>query len=316
MSTGKPMFSIVCTTFNRSKLLLRAVNSVLRQRFKDFELIIVNDGSTDDTSSLVKTFYDSRIIYLEHVKNRGLNAARNTGILKAKGKFLAFLDDDDELAESALEIAIETYRDLINDRVKILIFNCVDYETGLFSGANLGKKMIITFKDFLCQKLRGDYWIVVDRDFLIRNGLFDEKAVGGAGLLLTRLLRICDAYYVPKILYYAYRMHGMDRNTHLKFRFKNSKKYVYFFTEFLKEFGEEMKQICPKSFSKYTSDLAFHQMINGDFQSARTNLFLSMRVCFSLNVIGLFLLSFLQNKYVILSVFTFRQNLISLLGKC
>lgn len=99
-----PLFSIVCTTFNRPKLLLRAVNSVLRQHFEDFELIIVNDGSTNDTSSVAKTFHDSRIVYLEHTKNKGLNAARNTGIMKAKGKLLAFLDDDDELSTRSFSI--------------------------------------------------------------------------------------------------------------------------------------------------------------------------------------------------------------------
>ncbi len=309
MSTEKPFFSVVCTTFNRSKLLSRAVNSVLRQQFEDFELIIVNDGSTDDTSSVVKTFSDSRVIYLEHAKTRGMNAARNTGINKARGKLIAFIDDDDELNEIALKMAIETYSTVNNDRVKMLIFNCVDKETGLSSGVNLGKKTIITFQDLLCRKLTGDYWMVIDRDILPETRVFDEGAVGGALPLWIRLLRSCDAYYVPVTLYYAYRMHGMDRNTHLRVRLKNTKKYEYFFSELLREFGEEMKYFCPRTFSKYSSDLAFWQMIDSNFQSARFTSLFSMHVYFSFDNLVLFLLSFFGNKNIALNAFRFRQIL-------
>jgi glycosyltransferase involved in cell wall biosynthesis len=270
-------------------------------------LIIVNDGSKDDTSDVVKKFQDSRIVYLEHRSNRGLNAARNTGINKARGTLIAFLDDDDELSDSALEKVVETYLNLNNDRVKMLIFNCVDSETGKVSGTSLGKRMIIRFQDILCRKLEGDHWMVVDRDILPKNGVFDEKAVGGAMPLWIRLLRNCDAYYSPDILYYAYRMHGKERNTHLNFKLKNSDKYEYFFSEFLEEFGTDMKSCCPMTYAKYSGDLAFWQIVNSNFRSARIQLLRSFRVHFSLNNLTLFLLSFFRNKKIVLSVYQLKQ---------
>jgi glycosyltransferase involved in cell wall biosynthesis len=90
-----PVFSIVLPTFNRSQVLRRSVESVLNQTFKNFELIIVDDGSNDGTREFVNGLNDSRIQYV-YQENKGPSAARNTGAGLARGKYLAFLDSDDE----------------------------------------------------------------------------------------------------------------------------------------------------------------------------------------------------------------------------
>ncbi len=92
---NKPFFTVVIPTHNRSILLKRAVESVLSQTFEDFELIVIDDHSTDDTASVVKSFTDPRIRYLINQRTKGACGARNTGIFSAKGKWVAFLDDDD-----------------------------------------------------------------------------------------------------------------------------------------------------------------------------------------------------------------------------
>jgi glycosyltransferase involved in cell wall biosynthesis len=92
---NNPFFTVVIPTYNRSNLLNRAVSSVLDQTFEDFEIIIVDDHSTDETSSIVKSFSDPRIHYMINNRTKGACGARNTGIFSAKGKWVAFLDDDD-----------------------------------------------------------------------------------------------------------------------------------------------------------------------------------------------------------------------------
>ncbi|OGZ55611.1 MAG: hypothetical protein A3J04_00620 [Candidatus Ryanbacteria bacterium RIFCSPLOWO2_02_FULL_47_14] len=87
--------SIGLPTYNRAHLLSRAIESVLAQSFTDFELIVVDDGSTDNTEELVKSFQDRRIRYLKHENNRGLMASRNTALRESHGKYLAFQDSDD-----------------------------------------------------------------------------------------------------------------------------------------------------------------------------------------------------------------------------
>lgn len=86
--------SVIIPTYNRADMVGDAIQSVLDQTYGDWELIVVDDGSTDDTRAVVARFNDSRIRYI-HQENRGLPAARNTGIRAAQGAYIAFLDSDD-----------------------------------------------------------------------------------------------------------------------------------------------------------------------------------------------------------------------------
>lgn len=98
-----PKVSVIIPTFNRKEVLPRAIESVLNQTFKDFELIVVNDGSTDDTEELLKN-YNVKVITTD---NHGVSSARNIAIESAKGEWLAFLDSDDEWLEDKLEAQIQ-----------------------------------------------------------------------------------------------------------------------------------------------------------------------------------------------------------------
>jgi glycosyltransferase involved in cell wall biosynthesis len=92
----KPTISVIIPTYNRAHLVGRAILSVLQQTYRDFEIIVVDDSSADNTEEVVKSFDDERIRYFKRNKNRGGAAARNTGVKLAQGKFIAFLDSDDE----------------------------------------------------------------------------------------------------------------------------------------------------------------------------------------------------------------------------
>jgi len=96
-----PYFSIIIPTYNRAKVLPNAINSVLTQRFENWELLVVDDGSTDNTSAIVEEFKDERVRYI-YQENAERSAARNNGIRNAKGKFICFLDSDDQFDENHL----------------------------------------------------------------------------------------------------------------------------------------------------------------------------------------------------------------------
>lgn len=89
-----PFFSVVITVYNKSNYILSTINSVLNQRFEDFELIIVNDGSTDGSDKIINSIKDNRIKVIT-IKNQGASIARNTGIKAAKAEYIALLDGDD-----------------------------------------------------------------------------------------------------------------------------------------------------------------------------------------------------------------------------
>ncbi len=97
--------SVIIPTFNRSSFLTRSINSVLNQTYNNFKLIVVDDGSVDNTSDLINSNYKN-IIYL-HQNNKGVSSARNLGINTTKSEWIAFLDSDDEWHPKKLELQVK-----------------------------------------------------------------------------------------------------------------------------------------------------------------------------------------------------------------
>lgn len=92
-----PEVSVIIPTYNRAHLLPRTIGSVLNQEYKDFEIIVVDDGSTDNTPEVIKGFRDERLRYIRLPENSGWSSKpRNVGLSGARGRYLAFLDSDDE----------------------------------------------------------------------------------------------------------------------------------------------------------------------------------------------------------------------------
>jgi len=109
---NSPTVSVIIPTYNRAALLPRAVRSVIAQSFTDWELIIVDDGSTDDTRPVLSGFTSrlgSRLVVIHHA-NAGSSAARNRGIDAARGRFVAFLDSDDEYRPNKLARQLDLFR--------------------------------------------------------------------------------------------------------------------------------------------------------------------------------------------------------------
>jgi len=106
----KPAVTVIIPTFNRASLVVRAIRSVLGQTCQDWELIVVDDCSTDGTEQAVRGFSDNRITYIRHDRNRRGGAARNTGIRYAQGEYVAFLDSDDEWLPEKLQKELEVFR--------------------------------------------------------------------------------------------------------------------------------------------------------------------------------------------------------------
>lgn len=95
MPERSPHVSIIIPLYNKAPYIKRALDSVISQTIQDFEVIVVNDGSTDGGEHIVEGYSDARI-HLVHQKNKGVSAARNRGVSLAKSNMVAFLDADDE----------------------------------------------------------------------------------------------------------------------------------------------------------------------------------------------------------------------------
>src|SRR6266566_844385 len=97
------LITVIIPTYRRAALVPNAIHSAQRQTYRNIEILVVDDGSPDDTTDVVQNIHDVRLRYIRHDVNRGLPAARNTGIRGAAGDYIAFLDDDDEWREDKLE---------------------------------------------------------------------------------------------------------------------------------------------------------------------------------------------------------------------
>ncbi len=107
---SEPTVSVIIPTYNRAHLLPQVIDYVLKQTFKDIELIIVNDGSTDKTEDVIKEFKDERIRYIKHNKKMGGQAARNTGMRLVRGEFIQFLDSDDYITSDKIQVQVEALK--------------------------------------------------------------------------------------------------------------------------------------------------------------------------------------------------------------
>lgn len=119
-----PYFSVILPTYNRAHLLSKAIESMLAQTFTDWELLIVDDGSTDTTKELVAGYSDERIRYI-YQENQERSVARNNGINQARGAYICFLDSDDYFLEKKLE-NLHSERCILNQP------NCVIYDGLIF----------------------------------------------------------------------------------------------------------------------------------------------------------------------------------------
>lgn len=106
-----PLVSVIIPTFNRADLICKAIDSVLGQTYENVEIIVVDDGSTDETNSLIKTKYSDLIRYYLQ-ENRGVSVARTFGFQKSRGSFIGFLDSDDYFLPQCIEKKLQT---LMND---------------------------------------------------------------------------------------------------------------------------------------------------------------------------------------------------------
>ena len=98
-----PRVSVAISTWNRAHLVGRAIRSALAQTFEDFELLVVDDGSSDATPEVLAAVSDARLRRVRHERNFGVSRTRNTALGLARGEWLAYLDDDNEWAPDYLE---------------------------------------------------------------------------------------------------------------------------------------------------------------------------------------------------------------------
>ena len=185
---GKPMFSIIVPAYNNGKYISKCIDSVLQQTFSDLELIVVNDGSTDDTLEIIKKFeeQDLRLKVIDK-KNGGVSSARNVGLDNINGQYVLFLDSDDwyelNYCEELADLLKKNNADIVFS-TKFYIEESKIFEAGK-NAVNYPKSVI----DLLSKFTYSLTMTCIKSDLLTKDLRFDENLhYYEDGEFLTRLL--------------------------------------------------------------------------------------------------------------------------------
>ncbi|MEG3847883.1 glycosyltransferase [Microcoleus sp. herbarium19] len=209
-ATQTPQVSVIIPAYNGDRYIVQAVESVFAQTYTNWEIIVIDDGSTDETHQVLQPYFD-RICYI-YQQNRGVAAARNRGIQEAKGEFIAFLDQDDFFAPDKLAAQIALFRQqpslgIVNSGWRVvneqggaiseikpwLYFPKLDLETWIVQMPVLPGAMIFSRQ-----------WLELAGGF---NSEFDS--VDDSDLVLRLAVLGCEAAWLPQVTV-SYRQHGQN----------------------------------------------------------------------------------------------------------
>jgi glycosyltransferase involved in cell wall biosynthesis len=258
--------SIIIATYNCDRYIEDAVKSVLHQTYQNWELIVVNDGSTDDTVKVLEPYLE-RIRYI-YQENQGVSAARNRGLKEAKGDFIAFLDADDFFVlPSKLAEQVRCFEEQPSVGIVQSGWQIVDNE---------GKKLLELGLWDKIPNLDLETWLIENpvlpsammfrRDWLERAGGFDPEFSHGEDTeLVLRLIRMgCQATWFKKITV-AYRQHNSNSSHRT---FEQAKSLIRVLDKFFSrgDIPEQIRQIENKVYYHKLVWLAWCFYENGDFK--------------------------------------------------
>lgn len=249
------MISVILTTYKRSpQMVKRAIDSVVTQSYRDWELLVIDDSPSDyemrdDVKAMVEGYSDYQVRYIPLEKNSGGCVARNRGITESKGEYVTFLDDDDRYLEDKLELQVNALENnLAAGWVSGYAYSChIDDE-----GNILDKKLVKTqahggmvFDDLIVDNYIPSVSAMAKREVLQRVGGFDEKMPAGQDLdLWLRVAKECELVVVEKPLIYQC-IHKGERVT------RTPEKKLKAYELIIEKYSDYMES-HPKAKAKYT----------------------------------------------------------------
>lgn len=224
-----PKVSVIIPTFNRSDLLKRSVKSVLNQTFQEFELIIVDDASADDTTNIVREIEDSRINYIKNEKNLGKPLTLNRGIRLAKGEYVGLLDDDDEWLPEKLEKQIKKFDN--TSRNVGVVYCGFSYVLKIENNKNISKILIPElnghlYTDLLKSNFIGGSTPLIKKECFQKSGYFDRLLQSGQDWdMWIRISKNYEFDFVREALV-TYHIHGEQISVNFNDRIKSFQKIL------------------------------------------------------------------------------------------
>ena len=211
--TMGPLVSIVIPVFNAAAFVEEAVRSALAQTYRNIEVIVVDDGSQDDSLHVVESIYDERLRVFSQI-NQGACVARNRGIAEARGEYVKFLDSDDVLYPDAVAVQVEQQMELGESEVVFGDFDFIDEQGNVFYQNSFDEKNYLSTNQDLWFLKNWEMLITCPlhrRDYLMEHKGFDIRLRGGqeSFLHLKLSLKGIKFVYRPHRIF-GYRSHQSE----------------------------------------------------------------------------------------------------------
>jgi len=297
-----PKVSVVIPTYNSAPYIAKTLESVFVQTYKDYEVIIVDDGSTDDTREVLKPFLH-RIRYI-YQDNRGPAAARNMGIRLAEGEYIAFLDSDDRWLPEKLRLQVEHLTS--NPEVGLVYTDIGIIESGprAVNYAKVRKHSGFVFWELLGTNFIPTTTVMVRRECFEKLGPLDESPIVQGAEDYDVWLRIARHYkigYIPiKLAEHRCRSDSHSRNIDRKYR---SLLYVVerTFDNILNNVDKNVQRLRRRYLSNILFYYGYTHFDCGNLRQARKPLSSAIKYRFlNLKAIGYYLVTFLGRREVLL----------------
>jgi len=268
----RPRVTLVVRTYNRARVVARAIDSALGQTYPNLDVVVVDDGSTDGTQEVLRAYEGNpRVRIVRQAYNMGANAAGNTGIrhLGADTRYFGLADSDDTLEPDAVETMVRAF-EASGDRYSLVLGWCRDVETGASTGQMThlqGREGLVTYEDALSGHFTGEFWLLARRD-LLDSLRFEERARGGEGSVWWRLLRERPGWLVPAVVR-NYSTSGSDRISVPRYGRDVARGLMWAEQAMLDAIGGDLRLSFPRAYSRYLADLAKWAALAGEDARAR-----------------------------------------------
>lgn len=262
---NKPLFSVVIPVYNRKDFITESIASVLNQNFRDWELLVVDDGSTDGTAEVVKSYSDPRIRYL-YQDNAERGAARNLGIRNAQGEYIMFLDSDDRFLQDHM-----TKANLIlkkNPGIKLFHLNFRFYKQGIKGKVN--ELPAILNREFVKGNMIGCAGVVVHRNVAVKFLFNEDRRLAGTEDY-ELWLRMCAAITFHHFPYVTSLFYDHEERSMALQELESLENRIIFFLDTVSA-NKDVKTFLNNDFNRFVayrySYIALHAAMAGNRKKA------------------------------------------------
>jgi len=289
------IISIIMPTYNRAWCIERAINSVLSQDNSNWQLVIVDDGSTDGTDGIIKKYLDDKRIKYYYQDNQGVNRARNKGIELADCDFITLLDSDDEFLPCAIQTIINDIH-LLENNLSAILYKRKDYKSNK-EVSNEIEESEISYIDALQNR-----WPKYETVAVFRKSLFDiikfpDFKGGGEAYFWMSCLKEIGPVLRKKDVLGIYHTEHTNRLTGGEQIFARAESMVNFYDQYLIKFKEDLIKYNKSKYGLYYYNKAVFEILIGKMTEARRSLMSGYK--FKKNIlifITLFIVSFFPKK--------------------